>query len=59
FDMIEHFCTVAQIAKELERHPNSIVTKLAAFYDDSQLFTEHEEEFFDVPVRELLGSDLP
>lgn len=53
YDMIEHFCTVRQIAEELQRHPVSVVSKLAKYLDNKNLRFSLTEDKFDVPVREI------
>jgi hypothetical protein len=54
YDMIEHFCTVRQISEELERHPASVVSKLAKYLDNNDLLFSLDDNKFDVPVRALV-----
>lgn len=54
YDMIDYACTVRQIAVELKRHPVSIVNKLAKYLDDDSIQNRITQDFYDVPVRELV-----
>lgn len=54
YGMINYSCTVRQIAVELIRHPVSIVNKLAKYLDDDSIQNRITQDFYDVPVRELL-----
>lgn len=55
YDMINYACTVRQIAGELKRHPISVVAKLAKYLDDDSIQNRITQDFYDVPVRELIG----
>lgn len=54
YDMIHYACTVRQIAAELKRHPVSVVNKLAKYLDDDSIQNRITQDFYDVPVRELI-----
>ncbi len=54
YDMIDYACTVRQIAAELKRHPVSVVKKLAKYLDDDTIQNRITQDFYDVPVRELV-----
>jgi len=55
YDMIDYACTVQQIADELKRHPVSVVNKLAKYLDDDSIQNRITQNFYDVPVRELIS----
>lgn len=54
YDMINYTCTVRQIADELKRHPISVVTKLAKYFDDDSIENILTQDSYDVAVRELV-----
>lgn len=54
YDMIDSACTVRQIAVELKRHPVSVINKLAKYLDDDSIQNRITQDFYDVPVRELV-----
>lgn len=54
YDMINYGCTVRQIAVELKRHPVSVINKLAKYLDDDSIQNCITQNFYDVPVRELV-----
>ena len=54
YDMIDYACTVRQIAVELKRYPVSVVNKLAKYLDDDSIQNRITQDFYDVPVRELV-----
>ena len=47
-------CTVRQIAVELKRHPVSVINKLVKYLDDDSIQNRITQDFYDVPVRELV-----
>ena len=54
-DMIDHACTLRQIAAETKRHPSSVVTKLSKYLSDATLHHRLDEEMYDVPIAELVN----
>lgn len=54
YDLIDYACTVRQIAVELKRHPVSVVNKLAKYLDDDSIQNRSTQDFYDVPIRELI-----
>ncbi len=54
YDMIDYACTVRRIAVELKRHPVSVINKLAKYLDDDSIQNRITQDFYDVPVRELV-----
>lgn len=56
--MIDYACTVRQIAAELKRRPVSVVKKLAKYLDDDTIQNRITQDFYDVPVRELVNWGL-
>ncbi|HBB1530061.1 TPA: hypothetical protein J0526_004457 [Escherichia coli] len=58
YDMIDYACTVRQIAAELKRRPVSVVKKLAKYLDDDTIQNRITQDFYDVPVRELVNWGL-
>ena len=52
--MLDYACTVRQIAVELKRHPVCVINKLVKYLDDDSIQNRITQDFYDVPVRELV-----